>query len=314
MTDPTGPSPFGRLLVVLDPRAGGGLVGRESDEIERQLRARRLAYRLVRGEGEGAVGRVVAEALADDAGERFVTVAGGDRAVHEAVNAIVVGGRPVREDVVLGVIAPGDDCDFVKTFGLRTDVVGAVRHLVGDGVYPIDVGVVRYTDPEGERGKRYFGNLVQAGLGAAVTARAGRMPRWLGRGGRLLGFWTALARYRPADVRVSSGARDYEGKATGVVVANGQFASGGLMLSPRSWPGDGYLDAVVATGPKSDAFRLMPDMMIGEHLDRPGFVQFRAKTFELTAEPPLPLEVDGQVVGRTPADFSIVATPFRLKV
>ena len=44
-------------------------------------------------------------------------------------------------------------------------------------------------------------------------------------------------------------ARTWEGEAWNVVVANAQFTDGGLRLSPRSFPGDGVLDALVFTGP-----------------------------------------------------------------
>ena len=50
----------------------------------------------------------------------------------------------------------------------------------------------------------------------------------------------------------------YEGPAFNVIVGNAQFTSGGMRLSPRSYPGDGVLDVLVFKGPRSDAYTLLP--------------------------------------------------------
>ena len=39
-----------------------------------------------------------------------------------------------------------------------------------------------------------------------------------------------------------------------VVVGNCQWSRHGLRVSPRSFPGDGFLDLLIMTGPKSQAF------------------------------------------------------------
>ena len=62
------------------------------------------------------------------------------------------------------------------------------------------------------------------------------------------------------------------------MIGNGQFADGGIRLSPRSFPGDGVLDALVFTGPKSDAYRMLPRIFRhGDHLPDPNIKELRAK-------------------------------------
>ena len=90
------------------------------------------------------------------------------------------------------------------------------------------------------------------------------------------------------------------------MIGNGQFADGGIRLSPRSFPGDGVLDALVFTGPRSDAYRLLPRIFRhGDHVPDPNIKELRAKLKIDVASPrPLPVVADGRRLGTTPVDRS----------
>ena len=152
------PSPYGELSVIVNPHAGRRHVGEEVPELERTLRARGLPYRLHRTEGPGDATRLATEAL--EAGGRFVVAVGGDGTVHEVVNGMFdAEGKPLVADAVLGVVAAGSGCDFVRTFGLPGDATRACQHLVGDNTYPLDVGKVQVLHVEGHAGRRDLDGL-----------------------------------------------------------------------------------------------------------------------------------------------------------
>jgi diacylglycerol kinase (ATP) len=305
------PSPFGPLIVIANPRSGRGRVGQELPEVERQLIALGLEYRIVETEGPGDAIEAARGALA--AGERFLVAAGGDGTVQEVVNGMVVDDRPVAEDAVLGVVAAGSGCDFVRTFGLPGDAIRSVRHLSGDRLFPIDVARVDYRD--GDRSAmRYSPNIAEVGLGAAVVARAHRLPRWIGGSRYFVGFWLSLGGFRPVELEVRVDRKRYAGRANNVVVANCQFYGGGMKISPRSYPGDGYLDVQISTGPKSEAFTLLPRIYRGEHVPHPNIREFRGRVVTVEAERSLPVEADGEVLGTTPATFTVVPQAIRLKI
>ncbi|HJV05209.1 MAG TPA: diacylglycerol kinase family protein [Actinomycetota bacterium] len=305
------PSPFGPLVLIANPRSGRGRVGQELPEVERQLIALGLEYRIVETEGPGDATEAAREALT--AGERFLVAAGGDGTVQEVVNGMVVDDRPVAEDAVLGVVAAGSGCDFVRTFGLPGDAIRSVRHLSGDRLFPIDVARVDYRD--GDRSAmRYSPNIAEVGLGAAVVARAHRLPRWIGGSRYFVGFWLSLGGFRPVELEVRVDRKRYAGRANNVVVANCQFYGGGMKISPRSYPGDGYLDVQISTGPKSEAFTLLPRIYRGEHVPHPNIREFRGRVVTVEAERSLPVEADGEVLGTTPATFTDVLHAIRLKI
>jgi YegS/Rv2252/BmrU family lipid kinase len=308
------PSPFGELTVVVNPHAGRRRVGEEVPELERTLRARGLAYRLLRTEGRGDAVRFARQAL--EGGARFLVAVGGDGTVHEVVNGMLEGdGTPVGDEPVLGVVAAGSGCDFIRTFGLPGDASRACLHLTGDNTYPLDVGKVTYTTVAGNTDTRFFVNVAEVGLGAAVAARAERMSPRLGQSKYFFGFWLTLPRFKLATVRVQADRRTYEGPAYLVIVGNAQYNGGGMKISPRSYPGDGVLDVLVFKGPKSDSFTMIPKVYRGEHVPHDHVEEFRVRReLVIEADRPLPVEADGEVLGTTPATFQVLAQPIRMKL
>lgn len=306
-------TPFGELTVIVNPHAGRRRVGEEIPELERTLRSRDLPYRLLLTEGPGDATRFAREAL--ESGGRFLVAVGGDGTVHEVVNGMLADDKPIVPDAVLGVVAAGSGCDFVRTFGLPGDATRACLHLTGDNTYPLDVGKITYTGPGGEQVVRYFPNVAEAGLGAAVAARAERLPRFLGQARYFLGFWLTLPRFKLARVRVEADRRTYEGPAIMVIVGNCQYYGGAMKISPRSYPGDGVLDVLLFRGPKSDSFTLLPKVYRGEHVPHPHIEEFRVKTaLRVEADRPLPIEADGEVLGTTPATFEVLPQPILMKL
>ncbi len=306
-------SPFGELTVIVNPHAGRGHVSQEIPELERTLRARDLPYRLLRTDGPGDATRFAREAL--EGGGRFLVAVGGDGTVHEVVNGMFADGKPLVDDAVLGVVAAGSGCDMVRTFGLPGDATRACNHLTGDNTYPLDIGTVTYVDAVGEQRQRYFANIAEAGLGAAVAARAERLPRGLGQSRYFFGFWLVLPRFKLTIVRVQADRKTYEGPAYLVVVGNCQYYGGGMKISPRSYPGDGVLDVLVFKGPKSDSFTMLPRIYRGEHIPHDHIEEFRVKgELRIEADRPLPIEADGEVLGTTTATFEVLHASIQMKL
>lgn len=304
-------SPFGRIVLIADPSEAGGRIGEEIPWIEQKLWSLGLSHTTVRVQSRDERERAARQAVLE--GERFVVAVGGDGAVHQVANGMFQDGLPLDAEAVLGVIPAGVPCDFVKTFGLPSDVEQACAHLQGERVFPIDAGTVAATSDGGDV-KRSFLNMAEVGLGASIQRRTSRLPGALGRARRFLGFWLALATFRSAHARLSGDRRTWEGKIHDVIVANCQYQGEGMRVSPRSWPDDGYLDVLVMKGPKSDAFTMLPKTYLGEHLPHPNVVEYRSRTLRVEASRPLWVQADGELVGTTPATFEVVPKAVRLKI
>lgn len=66
--------------------------------------------------------------------------------MHEVVNGMLREDRPVAADAVLGVLPAGSGCDFVRSFGIPRRPADAARHLTGNAVRKIDVGIRRFVN------------------------------------------------------------------------------------------------------------------------------------------------------------------------
>ncbi|MDQ3964244.1 MAG: diacylglycerol kinase family lipid kinase [Actinomycetota bacterium] len=304
-------SPFGPLALICNVRAGRGGVGKTLPDVEAELRDRGLEYAIHRTEGPGHAAEIARSFLAD--GNRFVVAMGGDGTVHEVVNGMLVDDKPVNPDAVLGVVGAGTGCDFIKTFGIPAAPRAAVRHLDGDGSFAIDIGKVTY-EQDGQTVTRYFPNIAEVGLGAATVAKAARLPRWLGPTVYLVAFWLTMRKHKPATVAVDLVDRTYEGKMNNLVVANCQFFGGGMRIAPKAAPTDGLLDVQIEHARKKDAIAMMPKVFKGQHLPHPDILEAKRVRCAITADRPLPIEADGEVLGTTPATFEVLPEIIRIKV
>ncbi len=314
MTGPMSRSPFGPLAVIADPRAGGGRVADELPGVEKAIGARGIEYRWQVSDTPADTTRRTADAL--DHGFRYLAAVGDDATVQDVVNGMFRGGHPIVPDAVLAVIPANSACDLVKSFGLPTDAVDATAHLMGEETYPFDVMKIQSVDETGEPVVRYAHNVAQIGFHAEATARTARLPARLGNARRFLGFWGAYLRTRAVDLAIEVDGRGHALRGWSLVVGNGQFADGGMRLSPRSFPGDGVMDALVFTGPKSDAYRLLPRIFRhGDHVPDPGIKELRTKlVLRVDAGRRLPVVADGEYLGTTPVAIQTVPRQILLKL
>jgi diacylglycerol kinase (ATP) len=307
-------SPFGDLAVIADARAGGGRVANRLPDVERAITAHGLSYRLRVARSPAEATGLTAAAL--DEGIRFLAAVGDDLTVHDVVNGIFRNGHPIVEEPVLAVLGADSGCDLVRSFGLPGDVDGAAEHLIGDNTYPFDVMKIASSDGARARQLRYAHNVAEVGFHAAAALSPEQAAARFGRARRFARFWAAYATSGVRDLRIGVDARERAMRGWSVVVGNGQFAEGGMRLSPRSFPGDGVIEGLVFTGPRSDAYRLLPRIFRhGDHVPDPNIQEFRAKiSLRVDADRPMPVVADGRPAGTTPVSFQVLPQPILLKL
>jgi diacylglycerol kinase (ATP) len=304
-------SPFGPMVLVCNPAAGGGGARKALPEVRSHLEARELDYEVRFTERRGHATELTRQALSE--GCRFVVAVGGDGTIHEVANGLIENDRPVNPDAVMGVVAAGTGADFIKTFGMPAMPGHAVAHLDGGESFPIDIGKVTYM--EGAKNViRYFVNVSEVGLGAEVVARAALLPRWLGPTLYVVAFWMTIPRHKPTGVTIDLVDRRYEGPMNNLIVANGQFFGGGMKIAPRAAPTDGVFDIQIEHASKREQIAVMPKVFRGEHVPHPDIFEAKRVRVSIETERPLRIEADGELLGHTPASFEVLKNLIRLKV
>jgi diacylglycerol kinase family enzyme len=154
-------------------------------------------------------------------------------------------------------------------------------------------------------------------MSGAVARRANAMTKALG--GRTT-FFYALTReflaWRNTQVVVElDGDVRREGALHDVIVANGRYHGGGMKLAPDAGQDDGLFDVVlIGDVTKLDFLTTAPKLYSGRYLSHPKVELLRSSAATIDAAEPLPLEVDGEPIGTTPARFEIVPSALRLRV
>ena len=304
-------TPYGRIVVICNGKAGRGGVKNHLPEVKTLLEQREIDYLVRETEGPGHATELAREAL--DGGAQVVVAMGGDGTINEVVNGMMRDDKPVNENATLGVISSGTGCDFIKTFGIPSTASHAVAHLDGDERFKIDIGKITL-QRDGVETVKYFANIAEVGIGAAVVARAARLPRWLGPTVYFFAFWMTLRKHRYADVVVDLVDRKYEGKMNNLVVANGQFFGGGMKIAPKAAPTDGIFDIQIDHARKREAIALIPKVYKGEHVPHPDIFEAKRVRVSITSETQLLIEADGEVLGTTPASFQVLKDAIYLKV
>ena len=243
---------------------------------------------------------------ASEGATRFLSV-GGDGTASLVTDALMR--IPWDDPPTLGILPAGSGCDFVRTFGFSQRLEDCVTHLVGEETYPVDVGVT-----EGAWGTRYFLNAADVGVLGATVERAERMSRRWGSLRYKLAFWLELPGFPRGPVTVETERRTFEGTAITIVLANGQFFGAGVNIAPRATLVDGLLDVQVFTVTKARIPLLYRKGVRGLHLSDPGVQRHRAATVRITTETPWPVEIDGDYLGTTPVEVSLVPGALRFKI
>jgi YegS/Rv2252/BmrU family lipid kinase len=289
-------------LFLVNPASGNGATGKRWPKLRK--RAAELGL-----EGEQVLSEVpghLAQAAKDSPGSLLVVI-GGDGTVNEVANGVA------GTEAELAVLPCGTGQDFGRTHGLPTGFDDAVRVALGGETRTIDLGRV-----ELESGtSRFFANVGSAGMSGAVARRANTMTKAFG--GRATFFYALTREFLAWQntrvvVELDDGVQR-EGPMHDVIVANGNWHGGGMKLAPDARQDDGVFDVVlIGDVTKLDFLTTAPKLYSGRYLSHPKVELLQSSSVAIRASEPLPLEVDGEPVGDTPARFEVVPSALRLRV
>ncbi len=296
-------------VFLVNPAAENGTTGRRWPEMAHRAASLGLRGDALLSERPGHLAELAVQAV--DAGARLLVVVGGDGSVNEVVNGL--GGGAVAE---VAVIARGTGWDFVRTYGIPRRLEDAVEVALHGQTRTIDLGRARYRSWDGSDGDSLFANIASAGMSGAIAKRANESSKALG--GKASYLWATLAvfsRWRNDEVHVTVDGEQRRGAMHDVVVANGRYFGGGMKICPEAEPDDGLFDVLlIGDLTKRDLLLTLPKTYRGRHLPHPKAEVLRGAAVEVATREPVPVELDGEQPGTTPARFEVVPQALRLRV
>jgi YegS/Rv2252/BmrU family lipid kinase len=204
----------------------------------------------------------------------------------------------------------------VRTFRIPRDLDEAIATALRGDLREVDLGHATFRTWAGAEDAAYFANVGSAGISGAIARRANDTSKALG--GKISYYWATLAvyfRWQTDTMRVAVGEDLRAGKMIDVVIANGRYIAGGMMLCPEAEPDDGVFDVLlIGDVTTRDLLFVLPKTYRGNHLPHPRLEVLRGAHVTVDADEPLPIELDGEQPGTTPARFEIVPRALRLRV
>lgn len=303
-----------RSLVILNPASAAGAAGRQWDRIAKLLRSSLGDFEHVATRKAGEAAALSRAALRQ--GFEMVVSVGGDGTLNEVVAGFFDGAAPVAPEAVLGVVALGTGCDFGRTLA-QTDLETACGRLAGRKTRTIDVGVARFIGRDGAAATRTFINVASFGCGGLVAQLvSSRLKAVSGRLAFTLATLGALAVYRDQVVSVEFDNLPPRSLAvTNCAFGNGRFFGAGMQVAPAAQLDDGELDVTIWSGfGWMDFIRKRHTLYDGSHVREPGTEVLRIRRAVANSASTVLLELDGESVGRLPAQLDVLAGVLRLKV
>jgi YegS/Rv2252/BmrU family lipid kinase len=277
------------LALLVNPSSAHGRTLKLLPQLERELDARRIAFRVERTRGlEDGVERAL---LAAEAGEVPVVVSG-----DGLIGA--VGGALAGSETPLGIVPGGRGNDLARVLGIPSEPDAAVAMLAAGETRRIDVGEVN--------GKRFLG-IVSVGFDSEANRLANETK--LLRGNLVYAYSgvRTLLGWKPARFTIRVG--DERERFTGysVSVANSKAFGGGMFIAPDADLADGEFDIVtVGEVGKLRFLGNLPKVFKGTHVEEDEVRVFRAPRLELSASRPFPVYADGEHLADLPATLRIL--------
>jgi diacylglycerol kinase (ATP) len=244
--------------------------------------------------------------ILDDATEyRLLILGGGDGSVSSVVDFLAY------RDVTLGLLPLGTANDFARTLEIPADIGRACETIAHGKVVDVDLGLAA---------DNYYVNVASTGLSVRVTqALSPLLKRRFGALAYPMAATRAFLSHKPFSAKLTFPDGDHEpveyGRLLHLAVGNGRFYGGGIVVAPESGIDDRRLDVcAIELGRPRTLIGVARYLKSGDFIRMEGVHHHRTERVRLETEPDLPVNIDGEVVTRTPQDFSVAQNALKVLV
>ena len=293
-------------FVIVNPNAGNGKGRKDWKVISSEFNKLGLLFSEMFTERKEHAIAITKKAIAS--GYRRILSVGGDGTLNEIVNGIFNQTICPTQDITLGLIPVGTGNDWGRMFGIPLNYEGASQ-IIKDGKTTIhDIGKVTYHNGP-EEGTRYFINIAGLGFESVVVKRT-NIQKDKGKGGKAIYFYNllmSLISYKNTKSEIVIDGKSTIANIFSLNVGNGRYCGGGMRQTPFALPDDGILDVTIIKGMgKLEIIRNLKILYDGTILNHPKVEGHKCKNVKVFSDSVLYVEADGESLGHSPAEFSII--------
>jgi YegS/Rv2252/BmrU family lipid kinase len=295
-----------KWFVIVNPNAGNGKGKKDWKQISSDLIKHGLSFSEQFTEKKGHAIKLSQEAI--NSGYRNILCVGGDGTLNEIVNGVFTQQVCTAKDVTLGLIPVGTGNDWGRMFGIPLNYEGAIKIIKDEKTMLHDIGMVTcFNGPE--KSERYFINIAGLGFESVVVKRT-NIQKDKGKSGKAIYFYNllmSLISYKNTKAEIVIDGIETEANIFSLNVGNGRYCGGGMRQTPFAVPDDGILDVTVIKGMgKIEIILNLKILYDGTILNHPKVDGHKCKNVKVSSDSVLFVEADGESLGHTPAEFSII--------
>ncbi|MCU0473085.1 MAG: diacylglycerol kinase family lipid kinase [Bacteroidales bacterium] len=299
-------------FTIVNPNAGNGKGKKDWERISGLFARENIKIISKFTERKGQAIEFAGEVIGS--GFRKIISVGGDGTLNEIVNGVFKQNYCPANEVTVGMIPVGTGNDWGRMFGIPLVYEGSVNVIKENKSLLHDIGVISYYTGA-EQHKRYFINIAGLGFEAMVVKKTNKQKD-KGRSNNaiyLYNLLSSLISYKNTDAEMIIEGIKRSAKVFSINVGNGRYCGGGMRQTPDALPDDGLLDiTVIKEMGRIEIIKALKILYDGTILSHPKVDGYRAKNLIVTSESLLYAEADGESLGHTPVEFSII--PAGIKV
>ncbi|MGI8437365.1 MAG: diacylglycerol/lipid kinase family protein [Chthoniobacterales bacterium] len=274
-----------RTAIIFNPAARGQRAVRLRAQIENMTHGAVLQATSRAGDAESLAREAVA------AGCTTIVAAGGDGTVNEVVNGIA------GSAAVLGLLPVGTMNVFATELGLPTgDLEACWRVIAKKQTRQVDLP---------RANTKHFVQLAGVGFDAQAIKETSRsLKRNFGPLSYIVSAAQIAARTPPRLRIESEHAVTEEGSF--VLIGNGRLYGGPFPFFKQAVIDDGLFDVLVFKRLNYiEIVRYMQDVIFSSQITSPKVEYFQTTALRVTSEGDVPVEIDGELIGNCPVEFSV---------
>lgn len=273
-----------RICIILNPAAKSERAKGLSRKVQQIAKGAVIKYTEGPGDAEAKAERAIQQ------GFDTIVAAGGDGTINEIVNGID------GANVNLGILPIGTINVFAIELGIPTQVEEAWQVIQRGKVKAIDLATAN---------DHRFVQLAGVGLDAEIVEKTDvQAKKMLGPLSYVLTATQVMTRKPPKLRIITEQSQILRGSF--VLIGNGRFYGGPFEIFKNARIDDGFLDVCVfeQMNPLAIA-RYLQGILTGSHTKFDDVKHFKTTRVLIESDELVPVEVDGELLGHLPCEFSI---------
>lgn len=278
------------------------------ERIENALNENHIDFDKIQSENSGSVDRIVKMMVNN--GYKTIVIVGGDSALNDAINTLMMTDKKVRDEIALGLIPNGLMNDFAHFWNIQeNNVEETIKGLKKHRVRRVDLGCIRYKNIKRQNCHRYFINCVNVGLIATIMNLRRQTHHIFGSRALSFIFSFILMIFQRLDYKMHIKINNEEINRRVMTVCVGNAL--GYGQTPNAVPYNGFFDVSVVYHPGiTQLFEGIFLFVKGEFLNHRSVHPYRTKEVQFMAHDSALVGVDGRLISSTPVgEFRITIEP-----